>query len=1263
MAETVAGGGAPLPPKRPTIIRPSTAACTNGNEPKRPVPSRPAPARPPPSPKGGGDGARPSPLVPSRPPPKPSDGSGESRRPAVPPASASKIPPRPSAEKPNISRGSVKKRPEITIVSAKPMSQVGFRDEKESPKPEVKPADNSVSRPPPRPVSSSHAAEQGNNAPMRPRPPTNQIRPPPPKKSSTSSQPCHQQNLLDDDTEQSGLPPPMALFNPSPGSLVNLEGEHPPAPPPRTDLLGDTSLPSSHPVPSSRPPPPTRPGFVRHDDKPPIPARGAPMDLSPTDVVPRGVPPIHGSDGGDEDISRSQPPKPSKPTIIRPTKPLPSPREENKSISSRPVVPSKNAAQESKSGVEQSVIQKSDSSNSLANEPEPQYARIDKPKPRPNIIGRPKRDPDLNESDAGQGLPFKVKLRSTVQTSNENLSEEHREACPPVPPKLYVEGGQPSPTKPRPTVLPRPKPSPDIEEKKIVGDDCRDDKMQAPPPQPAAKRPTIIRPPPKPKRLHESEGTTDEDSKDKDADVMMGNMPPVPAKRPSSVVGLSSEVSRKDPKQDGSTSPRPVPAKRPVSIAARFEQQVDNEKQPVPVKRPPLPRKSSSGSPREDSESGRSGTEEEASPKHVPLKPRAKRRSVPGDSSSPDDKSPRDPPSVRPAASPEGTPAVSRPPPPRRQSDNYDEGVSRPPPPRPSGRPISMTTSKPEAAEDEDVSPKVRPPRPAGRPMSMMTPKKTEEVSADVEEESPKDKPPRPAGRPMSMKGKKSTSDETSKEEDEDSPKAKPLRPSGPPQGRQLAEEKGEKVEMSPSRPQGGPPRPMSMPAKPPPPTGGSPRSKKLPVKPSPPKAGARTPDLPPRPGPDHVLYHYTLSVPHAIATFDYEASQVDEISFKTEDVVMLVRRVDADWLVGRVGAKEGMFPAGFVDIVHPLHDEISDFAIKPDLPLWDSPLPVKKSTPSVTSGPRCVARFDFDGEGKDDLVFEEGDVIRLVGRVGSEWLKGELRDRVGIFPISFVEIVEDLPAEDTVSKSQDGHVTAMFDFDGQGDELSFQAGQRLQVVSQVNTEWLFGQMDGRTGKFPSAFIDYIPSDLPQYQAANEIEAQSHDPWSANQMTDDSNDDSHNKPITEPGSAVTDQSQPYCVASFDYEGEQDTDLSFKTGETIQLLEKIGSDWLRGRCHGKEGMFPASFVTIEKDLPEAEAVPHGEPTSHIPAESKPLIQARALYDFQGESDQELSFKVGDVILLGGDVAGSPDWRYGDLDGRSGMFPAAFVEVIS
>ncbi|KAK7097784.1 hypothetical protein V1264_004713 [Littorina saxatilis] len=115
------GGGAPLPPKRPTIIRPTQDGS-------RPVPTRPAPVRPAPAAPGG----RPPPAVP-RPPaaasgaPSPVLSKGLSGSAPSPAPTRKPDPPAKDNGKPK-SRGSVRKRPEITIVEARPMNQAGFRD-------------------------------------------------------------------------------------------------------------------------------------------------------------------------------------------------------------------------------------------------------------------------------------------------------------------------------------------------------------------------------------------------------------------------------------------------------------------------------------------------------------------------------------------------------------------------------------------------------------------------------------------------------------------------------------------------------------------------------------------------------------------------------------------------------------------------------------------------------------------------------------------------------------------------------------------------------------------------------------------------------------------------------------------------------------------------------------------------------------------------------------------------------------------------------
>ena len=61
---------------------------------------------------------------------------------------------------------------------------------------------------------------------------------------------------------------------------------------------------------------------------------------------------------------------------------------------------------------------------------------------------------------------------------------------------------------------------------------------------------------------------------------------------------------------------------------------------------------------------------------------------------------------------------------------------------------------------------------------------------------------------------------------------------------------------------------------------------------------------------------------------------------------------------------------------------------------------------------------------------------------------------------------------------------------------------------------------------------------------------------------------------------------------------------------MELLARVGSDWLRGRLGGQEGIFPRDFVEIRQDLP---------------AETQSDGLSKALFDFDGQAG-ELSFKV-------------------------------------
>lgn len=63
-------------------------------------------------------------------------------------------------------------------------------------------------------------------------------------------------------------------------------------------------------------------------------------------------------------------------------------------------------------------------------------------------------------------------------------------------------------------------------------------------------------------------------------------------------------------------------------------------------------------------------------------------------------------------------------------------------------------------------------------------------------------------------------------------------------------------------------------------------------------------------------------------------------------------------------------------------------------------------------------------------------------------------------------------------------------------------------------------------------------------------------------------------------------SGPRCVALFDYEGEEEDELTFSQGDVISLLQLIGQEWARGEIHGRVGIFPLNFTQLLEPPPQS-----------------------------------------------------------------------------
>ncbi|NXO60560.1 SH319 protein, partial [Aramus guarauna] len=398
-------------------------------------------------------------------------------------------------------------------------------------------------------------------------------------------------------------------------------------------------------------------------------------------------------------------------------------------------------------------------------------------------------------------------------------------------------------------------------------------------------------------------------------------------------------------------------------------------------------------------------------------------------------------------------------------------------------------------------------------------------------------------------------------------------------------------------------------------------------------------PALPPRPKPGHPLYNkYMLPVPHGVAKEDCLPRNPGELSCKHRDI-LLMEQSNSNYLECQKGEETGKVPLPHQKIITPSAEYLKISSMIYKLLEFicccqDSNHPPKVSD---TSAPHAVVLHDFPAEHADDLDLRSGDTVCLLEKIDSEWYRGKCGNRTGIFPASFVKVIIDVPEEGNRKKIpcssrciKGPRCIARFEYIGdQKDELSFSEGETIILKEYVNEEWAKGELRGTSGIFPLNFVEVI-EDLPgtgtREALKNKVEVSSSLPQNNRRSVE------------------------WCEALHDFTAETKDDLSFKKGDYIQILEQVDSEWYRGRLNEKEGIFPAVFVqTCSGTVVELSQAVGGKKG-----------KAKALYDFHGENEDELSFKAGDTITELESV--DEDWMSGEIQGKSGIFPKNFVQIL-
>ncbi|XP_041759935.2 sorbin and SH3 domain-containing protein 2 isoform X3 [Coregonus clupeaformis] len=128
-------------------------------------------------------------------------------------------------------------------------------------------------------------------------------------------------------------------------------------------------------------------------------------------------------------------------------------------------------------------------------------------------------------------------------------------------------------------------------------------------------------------------------------------------------------------------------------------------------------------------------------------------------------------------------------------------------------------------------------------------------------------------------------------------------------------------------------------------------------------------------------------------------------------------------------------------------------------------------------------------------------------------------------------------------------------------------------------------------------------------------------------------------------------------AIYDFKAQTVKELSFRKGETVYIVRQIDNNWYEGEHRGLVGIFPISYV---EKIPVCKKQQPARPPP--PAQVREIGEAVARYNFNADTNVELSLRKGERVILLSQV--DQNWYEGKIpeSNKQGIFPVSYVDVV-
>ncbi|XP_075751378.1 intersectin-1 isoform X5 [Rhipicephalus microplus] len=270
--------------------------------------------------------------------------------------------------------------------------------------------------------------------------------------------------------------------------------------------------------------------------------------------------------------------------------------------------------------------------------------------------------------------------------------------------------------------------------------------------------------------------------------------------------------------------------------------------------------------------------------------------------------------------------------------------------------------------------------------------------------------------------------------------------------------------------------------------------------------------DVPPEPPADFPV----TTEEKFVALYAYQSQEPGDLSFNAGDVISVSKK-EGEWWTGTLAGQTGIFPSNYVRLYEPEVKEEKAASAAGEIPMNTTSTlptneelgfagaevqPARPETPQsdgkvknskMIKKPEIVSVIaPYKATGPEQLTLEKGQLIQVRKKTDSGWWEGELqvkgkKRQTGWFPATYVKVLggsganssRNSPVPAAFGSSTRGEqVRALFPFIGQQeDELSFQKGDVLVVLSKEDSSWWKGELAGRVGLFPANYVE--PLDRP----------------------------------------------------------------------------------------------------------------------------------------------------------------------------------------